>query len=314
MARRVRAGFINSRNTIQTFKGNNTMAASKKQKRDRRVKLAEFRVQAIESEGALSSLEIEADNGEVFVIPHPLMLNDEEQERIEKHNRGDGLDREQLFDENGEPMKDLAGNPMTRIVEPHKINGVECPPAVVRSAIAIMGEETYARFKAAGGHANDVQLAWNYLVATIKEREEEDPKLLEAVRLLREYAAEIEVDLALKNIDIFDWYNFTKRKDGAPKLSSRRLLNIVYGGLDDKSVTKTAMREGDWSPDEYAQAATVNELRLLRADQAAISGRSFDVNLMKSPAQLKAEMEESQVKSRIQERISKQLNKGRRSG
>ncbi|ABD57997.1 tail assembly chaperone [Mycobacterium phage Porky] len=92
------------------------------------------------------------------------------------------------------------------------------------------------------------------------------------------------------------------------------MLNIVYGGLDDKSVTKTAMREGDWSPDEYAQAATVNELRLLRADQAAISGRSFDVNLMKSPAQLKAEMEESQVKSRIQERISKQLNKGRRSG
>uniref|UniRef100_A0AAU8GPG3 Tail assembly chaperone n=1 Tax=Mycobacterium Phage BigBubba TaxID=3158890 RepID=A0AAU8GPG3_9CAUD len=290
------------------------MAASKKQKRDRRVKLAEFRVQAIESEGALSSLEIEADNGEVFVIPHPLMLNDEEQERIEKHNRGDGLDREQLFDEDGEPMKDLAGNPMTRIVEPHKINGVECPPTVVRSAIAIMGEEAYARFKAAGGHANDVQLAWNYLVATTKEREEEDPKLLEAVRLLREYAAEIEVDLALKNIDIFDWYNFTKRKDGAPKLSSRRLLNIVYGGLDDKSVTKTAMREGDWSPDEYAQAATVNELRLLRADQAAISGRSFDVNLMKSPAQLKAEMEESQVKSRIQERISKQLNKGRRSG
>jgi hypothetical protein len=50
-------------------------------------------------------------------------------------------------------------------------------------------------------------------------------------------------------------------------MSSRRLL-VLLKGLDAESEYKTATRNGDWSDKTYMRAATVNELRLLRVDQA----------------------------------------------
>lgn len=85
--------------------------------------------------------------------------------------------------------------------------------------------------------------------------------------------------MLFKGIDIFDWYT--------GEMSSRRLL-VLLKGLPARGEYQTARRNGDWSADEYRQAAVVNELRLLRVDQAALEGQSMEAVLMESPAQLEA--------------------------
>lgn len=74
--------------------------------------------------------------------------------------------------------------------------------------------------------------------------------------LLREYAEDIEADLLFRGIDIFDWYQ--------GKISNRRMLLLIRK-LPVDSAFKTALR-GDWNIDQYLSAATVNELRAMRAD------------------------------------------------
>lgn len=69
-------------------------------------------------------------------------------------------------------------------------------------------------------------------------------------------------------------------------MSSRRLL-VLLKGLHPRSLFQTE-RRGDWSDDEYRQAAVVNELRLLRVDQAAINGEKMEAVLMESPRQIEA--------------------------
>lgn len=126
----------------------------------KRLALAEFREQAVEAQSQLSSLILECDGGKEFEIPHPLLVDDETQARFEAFQAGDGLDR------------DDDGN----LVIPHKINGVLAEPIVIRSAKAILGPEKHAEFIAAGGHSNDVTLAWNMLAEQVKEQEADDPK------------------------------------------------------------------------------------------------------------------------------------------
>lgn len=133
--------------------------ANRQERRTRKYKLGEFRKQAIEATGQLSSIELEGDNAETFEVPHPLLVDDETQKRIELFQSGDELDK----DEDG------------RIKEPHRIGDKLADPAVIRSARAILGDEEYARFTAAGGHANDITLAWQELVRNTKDRIEEDP-------------------------------------------------------------------------------------------------------------------------------------------
>ena len=118
-----------------------------------------LRETAIEAQGQLAGVELEAGD-EVFLIPHPLMLDDDAQERLERFQASADLDR----DENGE------------LVVPFKINGELAEPATTRMAKAVMGEESHARFVAAGGHSNDVQLAWNYMVVEYQRAEADDPK------------------------------------------------------------------------------------------------------------------------------------------
>lgn len=88
--------------------------------------------------------------------------------------------------------------------------------------------------------------------------------------------------MLFRGVDIVDWH----RGD----MSSRRLL-VLLKGLSQKGEYWTARRDGDWSDDEYRQAAVVNELRLLRVDQAAINGQKMDAELMESPAQQAASEE-----------------------
>lgn len=137
------------------------MAQNRAQRRaQRKMKLNDLREQTIEAMGQISSMELEADNGEIFTVVHPLLVDDDTQERIEKFQAGEGLDK----NEDG------------TLVEPHKINGVLAEPIVVRSAKAIMGDEEFARFKAAGGNAQDITFAWQEMVRDQKELIDEDPK------------------------------------------------------------------------------------------------------------------------------------------
>lgn len=68
-------------------------------------------------------------------------------------------------------------------------------------------------------------------------------------------------------------------------MSSRRLL-VLLENLPEDSAFKRAVRNGDWGFNEYLQAGLLNEIRLLRIDQAAINGQKMDADLLESPAQI----------------------------
>lgn len=139
--------------------------------------LREFREQAIEAQGQVAGVTLTNDDGEEFDIPHPSLLDDEAQERVEAFQRGDGLDRETLINtETGEPLLTVTGEPLTRIKEPHQINGVVLESATIRSAKAILGEKEHARFIAGGITSNDIGVAWRWMVEQAKEAEANDPK------------------------------------------------------------------------------------------------------------------------------------------
>lgn len=126
----------------------------------RKLALADFREQVIESNSQLSSLFLEMPNGEEFEIPHPMILSDEVQTRLERVQSGLDLDR----DEKGE------------IKVPATVNGKSADPYTIRVARALLGADVHKKFIAAGGHSNDVTLAWQMLVKEHKEHSENDPK------------------------------------------------------------------------------------------------------------------------------------------
>lgn len=142
----------------------------------RKWKVEEFREQAFEAKSTLSHIELETENGDVFVVPNPAALDDVTQARVEEFQRGDGLDKDVVLDENGEQLKGVTGEPVTRIKEPHQIGGDILEPVSVRSARAILGDEVHAKFIAAGGRSSDVTLAWEYMLNQVKERSDNDPK------------------------------------------------------------------------------------------------------------------------------------------
>lgn len=92
-------------------------------------------------------------------------------------------------------------------------------------------------------------------------------------------------------------------------MSSRRLLNLV-AALPDDSAFGRAVRDGDWSLEQYLRAATVNELRSMRVEQAAFHQRELDMQWVESPRQIEDSEEESENKRAIRESILKQLNPG----
>jgi len=138
------------------------MAAARKAttRLPRKLALDAFREQAVEAQSQIASLVLEMPNGEEFTIPHPMLVSDEAQRRLEAVQAGDDLDR----DENG------------AILDPPRINGKPAEPLAIRTARALMGDEEHARFVAAGGHSNDVTLAWQMLVREQEALQAADPK------------------------------------------------------------------------------------------------------------------------------------------
>ena len=134
------------------------------------MKLSELREQAIEALDQTPYIDVETDSGEVFRVWHPLLVDDETQARIDRFNAGEDLDKE----EDG------------TIKWPARIKGKLAEPSATRSAKAILGLETHKAFVKAGGHSNDVQLAWNEMVrehqaandllGDLGDIQEQDPK------------------------------------------------------------------------------------------------------------------------------------------
>lgn len=126
----------------------------------RKLALADFREQAIEAQSQLSSLFLTMPNDEEYEIPHPMLVSDEAQKRIEIVQLGDDLDK----DDDG------------LIVQPPKIKGKPADPLTIRTARALLGDAEHKKFIAAGGHSNDVTLAWQLLVKEQQKISESDPK------------------------------------------------------------------------------------------------------------------------------------------
>lgn len=140
--------------------------------RRRAMKTSELREQAIEALGQTPYIDLEADKDETVVVRiwHPLLVDDETQVRLERFHANEDLD------------KDSDG----KVKFPVRINGDLAEPGNIRSARAILGAEEHKRFVDAGGHSNDVQLAWNEMVrqhekaddilGNSEDIEAEDPK------------------------------------------------------------------------------------------------------------------------------------------
>lgn len=109
---------------------------------------------------------------------------------------------------------------------------------------------------------------------------------------MRLYPKEIEVDLLFRGIDIEDWHQ--------GRMSSRRLLNLIEVlDADEDSALAREHRDQDWSLKQYLEACLVNEMRRLRADQAAIhASQKLDIDMVESPSQ---QQEQEQLAERTKE-------------
>jgi hypothetical protein len=85
-------------------------------------------------------------------------------------------------------------------------------------------------------------------------------------------------------------------------MSSRRLL-VLVSALPDDSAFASSVRDGDWSVEEYLRAATVNELRSLRVDQASLQGQKLEMTYVESPSQVADREEDAEEKQQIRAQI-----------
>lgn len=118
---------------------------------------------------------------------------------------------------------------------------------------------------------------------------------------MRNFPCQIETDLLMRGIDVFDWHQ--------GRMSSRRLLLLIDVLIaDEDSMLSIERRDGDWSESQYLAARQVNETMLLRADQAALhAGKRMDISLLQSPGQREEEDQLREKRDRARSDIMKQL-------
>lgn len=108
-------------------------------------------------------------------------------------------------------------------------------------------------------------------------------------------------------VDIHDWWNRTRREDGTLKLSSRRLV-VLLDQLPDESTFRQAATE-DWSMARKLAVATINEMRIMRAEAVVIGGGEYsEPQLIKTPAQCLADEMDAEQKAKIRVGIMSQLH------
>jgi hypothetical protein len=161
-------------------------------KSKRQVSPAEARAQSAEYLGFTASTEIVLDSGEVFEIPNPGLLDDDQQERFEELQAElDSFDHDEVevpvVEYTVETRTDgttysepkVVGHKKERVLltNPHRKNGKPVkPPYNVRLAIALWGKPAYERYKAGGGISNQIALEWTRMNREFMAKVNEDPK------------------------------------------------------------------------------------------------------------------------------------------
>lgn len=158
----------------------------------RQISPAEARQQASEYLGFTASTEIVLESGEVFEIPNPGLLDDDQQERFEELQAElDTFDHNEvevpIIEYTVETRTDgttfseptVVGHRTERVLltNPHRKDGKPVkPPYNVRLAIALWGEDGYERYKAGGGRSNQIALEWTRMNREFMARDNADPK------------------------------------------------------------------------------------------------------------------------------------------
>ncbi|BCP29609.1 hypothetical protein JF780_05805 [Mycobacterium intracellulare] len=129
------------------------------------------REQAADCLGYVASERIRTPRGEVFEIPNPSLLDDEQQTRYDALQ----LDVES-WDRHDDVLND-DGSVKTRggLKDPARKGGELVENYSIQLAKAIFGER-YEAFKAAGGRANDVSFIWAKMNKMIADRRKADSK------------------------------------------------------------------------------------------------------------------------------------------
>jgi hypothetical protein len=132
----------------------------------------EAREQAAEYLGMLASVKIAIEGGEVFEVPNPSLLDNDQQQRYDELQFSlEALDR-------WPDTKDADGNLIRRgePLEPHRQKGKLVESYNVRLAKALFGDEGYKRFSGGGGRANDIAVIWFQMQKRLTEAAKQDPK------------------------------------------------------------------------------------------------------------------------------------------
>lgn len=145
------------------------------------VSTQEAKEQAAEYFGFAASVYVRGKSGEVWEIPNPGLLDDDQQERweelqflLEDCDRKPDIEVPERTLDDGTviPARTIPGDLKT----PYRINGELLKPSYnVRLAMALFGDE-YEDFKADGGSGNQVALEWARMNREYMERVEADSK------------------------------------------------------------------------------------------------------------------------------------------
>lgn len=140
------------------------------------------REQSAAYHGFAASVDIQIGD-DVFEIPNPSLLDDDQQERYNELNSK--IEREcdheddiviaerTLEDGTVMPSRTLPGE----LKQPYTIKGEPLKPAYnTQLAVALFGEPRYLQFKSGGGRSNQIALIWGEMQAQYDERKKSDPK------------------------------------------------------------------------------------------------------------------------------------------
>lgn len=147
-------------------------------KRRHVINAADARDQATEMYSFLASTFIKAGDEE-FEVPHKDLLDPEQQERYDELQLEiEGYDREpdlvELTTEDGRVIRPAGPGP---VKTPHRRNGkLIKPPLSERHGIVLWGKEGAARFRAAGGNFNLIDIIWGDQVVQLRKWREADSK------------------------------------------------------------------------------------------------------------------------------------------
>lgn len=134
------------------------------------------REQAAEYHGFAASVDLQIGD-EVFEIPNPSLLDDDQQERFNDLNaeiqricdREDDIEIPEHTTDSGTtfPAKTIRGD----VKQPYTVGDEPLKPAYnTRLAIVLFGEERYKRFKDGGGRSNQIALIWGEMQAEFEAR------------------------------------------------------------------------------------------------------------------------------------------------